>query len=215
MSTFLFWRRINHQTARYVTLRLMPDFLHQLWVCQRDKNNEMETESKPTPVSVSRKERSSIDTCQWLEGHSESGQGELSEEGWLHSADCCCLSDRQSALKKLRYVLRKQDNIVFGFFFSALCTAIVCWSSFLICAQLNTYSTMHMPLLLHHPLMWNSLFAASVINIARAGVNTRRRNNTDAGSNIYYNGTNCSSEIINIHYMCFYKTTFLWNNTSW
>lgn len=121
MSTFLFWRRINHQTARYVTLRLMPDFYPSCEFASAIKTkSEMKTESKPTPVSVSRKERSSIDTCQWLEGHSESGQGELSEEGWLHSAHCCCLSDRQSALKKLRYVLRKQDNIVFGGFFHSL-----------------------------------------------------------------------------------------------
>lgn len=157
MSTFLFWRRINHQTARYATLRLMPDFYTSCEFASAIKTkSEMLPESKLTSVSVSRKERSSIDTCQWPEGHSESGQGELSEEGWLHSAHCCCLSDRQSGLKKLRYVLRKQDNIVFGVFCS-LCTAIVGWSSFLICTQLNTYSTMHMPLLLHNPLMWNSL----------------------------------------------------------
>lgn len=65
MSTFLFWRRINHQTARYVTLRLMPDFYPSCEFASVIKTkSEMKTESKPTPVSVSRKERSSIDTCQ-------------------------------------------------------------------------------------------------------------------------------------------------------
>lgn len=78
-------------------------------------------------VCVSRTERRSIScdlsTRQWLEGHSESGQGAVPEDDWLHSAICCHLSERWAGdCQELRYSRgetdKEQANSIFTFIHS-------------------------------------------------------------------------------------------------